>query len=327
MFAIAALLMASAASGQVDETCTADRNGDAMVTADEVVALAAEVGAGEADVADIVAAVREAIHGCGEQRSRACNGAEHLCSRRYDEVAYATTHNAMSNAEDGFQGPNQARAIHVQLEDGIRGLMLDTYRFEDDLYLCHSECSFLGRRRLVDGLAEIRDFLVRHPREVVTIIFEAYIDAEDTERAFADSGLLSYVHVQDPNAPWPTLGEMIDAGERLVVFTDRRADSELYPWYLYVWDYAFETPFSFARPEDLSCAPNRGRASNVLFILNHFLTQSFGRPQLARQINFNPLFLDRARECETANERVANFVTVDFYDIGDVLSVVRELNR
>src|SRR5687767_15168907 len=55
----------------------------------------------------------------------ACNGAAALCERRYDQVAYVTTHNAMSSQEDGFFGPNQFFGVARQLDDGVRGLMLD----------------------------------------------------------------------------------------------------------------------------------------------------------------------------------------------------------
>lgn len=36
-----------------------------------------------------------------------CNGHEELCERRFDEVAFPMTHNAMSNAEAGWSIPNQ----------------------------------------------------------------------------------------------------------------------------------------------------------------------------------------------------------------------------
>ncbi|MCH2581964.1 MAG: hypothetical protein MK133_12310, partial [Planctomycetes bacterium] len=34
------------------------------------------------------------------------NGAKKLQAKRYDEVAYATTHNAMSNSDEGWLFPN-----------------------------------------------------------------------------------------------------------------------------------------------------------------------------------------------------------------------------
>lgn len=251
-----------------------------------------------------------------------CNGSTALCTRRYDQVAYATTHNAMTNADEGWTFPNQQHGISRQLDDGIRALMLDTHYFQGETDLCHAYCE-LGHERLADGLAKIKRFLDRRPNDVVSIIFEAYVDEADVADAFDEAGLLDYLHEQPVDQPWPTLRELIDAGTRLVVFTDERGDE---PWHHYVWDYASETPFSFERPSDFTCAPNRGNPNNGLFILNHFLTQIVGSADLARQVNFDPLFVDRALQCQDERNRLPNFVTVDFYDIGDVFHVVNALN-
>ncbi|MBM4242972.1 MAG: hypothetical protein FJ148_04050 [Deltaproteobacteria bacterium] len=253
----------------------------------------------------------------------ACNGAPELCDRRYDEVSYATTHNAMSNAEDAFGGPNQQYAVTRQLADGVRGLMLDTHYDAGQTMLCHAFC-VLGKRPLVATLTDIREFLDSHPYEIVSIIFESYVSANDTRIAFEAAGLAPNLHTQPVAAPWPTLREMIAADRRLVVFTDSQGGT--YGWYHDVWSYAFETHYSFATPADLSCTPNRGNPANRLFILNHFLTQIFGSPMLAEQINHNPLFIDRAGACAAANAALPNFVTVDFHDIGDTLQVVDALN-
>jgi len=253
----------------------------------------------------------------------ACNGSPELCDRRFDEVSYATTHNANSNVDDGNVGPNQQYDVARQLADGVRGLMLDTHYDAGVVMLCHAFCQ-LGKRPLLDTLVDLREFLEREPYEVVSIIFESYVSAADTQAVFAAAGLLPYLYAQPVAAPWPTLRAMIGSDRRLVVFTDNQGGA--YPWYHHVWSYAFETHYSFATPADLSCDPNRGSPANSLFILNHFLTQVFGSPQLANQINHDPLFIDRARACEAANAALPNFVTVDYYDIGDVFSVVAELN-
>lgn len=280
-------------------------------------------GGGRVTSADMVSALAMAIDGCPASAT-ACNGSDALCQRRYDQVAYPTTHNAMANADDGFHSPNQTHNVTVQLRNGVRGLMLDTYYFDDELTLCHADCILFGHRPLVDTLREIRVFLEQRPREIVTIIFEAYISAADTETAFVDSGLLDYVHVQPLGEPWPTLAAMIDSGKRLVVFSDR--DRGVLPWYQFVWDYAFETPFSFERPQDFVCTPNRGDPSHSLFILNHFLTRPTGSINFARRVNFNPLFSDRALQCMAEDQRLPNFVTVDFYEVGNLFDVVDQLN-
>ncbi len=258
--------------------------------------------------------------------ARKCNGHEELCDRRYDAVGVPMTHNAMSNAEAGWVSPNQTFGISRQLDDGIRGLMLDTYEEEGELLLCHVLC-LAGSQPLVEGLGEIKAFLDNHPDEVVSIIFENYVTHDQTAGAFEEAGLLGFVYPHDAGSPWPSLGELIDGGTRLVVFQEKLPEDDAFPWLMNIWEHAWETPFSFSVPEDLSCDPNRGDPTNPLFLLNHFLTAPLGgNAELAEMINYNPLFIDRARECERAGAALPNFVAVDFYDIGDLFAVVDALN-
>jgi hypothetical protein len=255
-----------------------------------------------------------------------CNGHEQLCARRFDDVAFPMTHNAMSNAEAGWSIPNQNFGITRQLDDGIRGLMLDTYDEDGALLLCHVLCG-LGSQPLVDGLGEIKAFLDANPSEVVSIIFENYITQAQTAGAFDESGLIDFVYAHEVGAPWPTLEELIDANTRLVVFQEKLPQEVEFPWLMNVWDHAGETDFSFAAPEDFDCDPNRGDPSNPLFLLNHFLTTAVGGdPELAEMVNYDPLFIDRARQCEEERNALPNFVAVDFYDIGDLFDVVDALN-
>ncbi len=254
-----------------------------------------------------------------------CNGAAVFCDRGFDQVVYPTTHNAMSNADAGWAVPNQHHGLTRQLHDGVRGLMLDTHEWNGDQWLCHLFCE-LGHETLVDGLREIRDFLDDDANrgEVVTIIFETYITADETRAAFEKSGLMRYVHAQAAGAPWPTLRELIEANERVVVMTD--ADGGTYPWYLDEFAVAWQNPYAAETPAELSCAVDRGSSSNAIFIMNQFLTKTTGDPALADMVNHDPFLLDRARACRQQSGKLPNFLTVDFYDIGDLFAAVAALN-
>jgi uncharacterized membrane protein HdeD (DUF308 family) len=56
-----------------------------------------------------------------------CNGAATLCGRPLDEIVLPATHNSMSAPLKGWYSSQQDRGIAGQLEDGIRGLLIDTY--------------------------------------------------------------------------------------------------------------------------------------------------------------------------------------------------------
>jgi hypothetical protein len=260
-----------------------------------------------------------------------CNGYAALCDRAYDAVSYPTTHNAMSNIAEGWKGPLQSYGLTRQLNEGVRGLMLDTHYNagssttapNDVALLCHGPCVY-GWERLSDGLGKIKTFLDSHPDEVVTIIFETYVSPADTKAAFDLSGASSLVATHTPGAAWPTLRQMIASNQRLVVMTDSGGGT--YPWYLPTWSEAFENPYAATSTATMSCNVNRGNGNNRLFILNNFITNPLGNRQFATAANAMPDFLTRAQNCQTARSHLPNFVTVDFYEIGGVMSVVKTLN-
>ena len=67
----------------------------------------------------------------------------------------------------------------------------------------------------------------------------------------------------------PTLGEMIEAGQRVLIVAEHMSGGA--PWYLPTYGPFQETVFNFRRPSQMSCAPNRGSAGNPLFLLNHWI--------------------------------------------------------
>ena len=57
-----------------------------------------------------------------------CNGHAELCDRRFDEVAYVASHNAMSVARlPGWFIPEQLDPIPEQLDQGVRALLVDVW--------------------------------------------------------------------------------------------------------------------------------------------------------------------------------------------------------
>jgi hypothetical protein len=258
---------------------------------------------------------------CAE--AQPCNGDPALCSLSLPEIAVLTTHNAMSNHEDGWGAPNQFKPIDQQLKDGVRGLMLDIYDEDGLLMLCHGVC-WAGSLELANGLQFIADFMRDNPRELITLILENYAEAADLLAAFESAGLVDQLHLQDPQAAWPSLQAMIDSKRRLVVLTDsgETPDRGILP----VWEHAFDTPYAAQTPEDLSCELGRGGAANALFIFNNFLTAPLPAPELAETVNFNPFLLERAKRCGDARAHLPNFITIDFYNLGDAAEVVDALN-
>ena len=255
-----------------------------------------------------------------------CNGSIDLCSKQYNEVAYLTTHNAFNSDQDGLLFPNQTYNIASQLNDGVRGLMIDVYDFFGTPTAYHSVFA-LGTIPLSNIFNDIKTFLDNNPNEVVTIILECYVTANDIEGEINQAGLSNYLYTH--NSVWPTLQNMIDNDNRLVIFTDVDDAISSQDWYHYVWDYAVETHYSVGNINDFTCDFNRGDSLNDLFILNHFVTDAtlgYGLYTESNDVNANPFFITRALDCQTQTNKFPNFVTVDYYELGDGLDVVDKIN-
>ena len=256
-----------------------------------------------------------------------CNGSALLCNKKYNEVAYLTTHNAFNSSEDGFTLPNQNFNISTQLNDGVRGLMIDVYDYFGVPTVYHGN-SLLGTEPLITYLNDIHTFLVNNPNEVVSIILECYVDANSIETLVNQSGLNNYLYTHTIGAAWPTLQEMITANTRLVIFSDVDDASASQQWYHYVWDYAVETHYSVSNQNDFNCDYNRGDPLNDLFIFNHFVTSLVGTGSVSSstQANSNPFLIDRINQCWQEKNKFPNFITVDFYELGNTLEAVNMLN-
>ena len=294
----------------------------------------------------------------GSNRQR-CLGSAAMCDLRYDQAAYLATHNSMSTTASRFIGPLQDPDITSQLDEGARALLIDTHSWErpsqiadklaadpdfpPDLkarlpslinrfdpprpgeWLCHAVCR-AGAIPLVPTLRSIGAWLDANPSEVVTLIIQDDISGAATADAFVAAGLdrLLYTPSPDPSAAWPTLGEMVRANRRLVVFAE--VGSGPATWYRNFYEYGMETPFAFTSPAAMTCAPNRGGIGKRLFLLNHFITTSGGSRLAAGEVNTEQFVLDRVHRCQSTRGAVVNFVAVDYATIGDALGAVDALN-
>jgi hypothetical protein len=305
-----------------------------------------------------------------EARERGCNGSAALCQRLLNQVTFPATHNSFSAAaEPGWLFANQRYGISRQLDDGIRGLLIDVHygvrdpdggvrtdlraegesrnrvarrlspraleiadrlvgrvglgdlSGERELFLCHTLCE-LGAEPLGEELAEIRRFLERSPAEVVIVMVEPYVPASAIDAAFDDARLLPHVATLRRDEPLPTLGELVDSGRRLVVFTEDEGGAPA--WYHPAFSFVQDTPVGDT-PRG-GCRPNRGDGNSPLLMLNNWVDGFPPSPARNRPIGRRDFVLERVRRCRELRGLTPNLIAVDFYERSDVLAVAEELN-
>jgi hypothetical protein len=229
--------------------------------------------------------------------------------------------------QDGVSDADFEAALRIRDRLGFRG------KGKRGMYLCHTLCE-LGATPLSTGLEDIHDFLVTHPSEVVVVVNQDYVTPADFVKAVGDAGLARYAFTPPADGDWPTLREMIEADQRLVLLAENHAGAA--PWYQPAYErLTEETPYSFPRPSLLtaeshlpaSCEPNRGPKTAPLFLINHWVsTDPAPKPSDADKVNAYAPLLARARECDRIRHHLPNLLAVNFYKRGDVFRVVDTLN-
>jgi len=215
--------------------------------------------------------------------------------------------------KEGFDAAMRIRDRLAGKEEGQPGL-----------YMCHGFCE-LGATPLTDTLEHIHEFLAQNPGEVLVLVIEDYVSPEDLASAFAESALDALVYRGTARPPWPTLREMLDSRQRVLVLTESGRAGV--PWIHPAFDVMQETPYRFLQPSELSCGPNRGGTAGSLFLMNNWIdTTPAPRPSNAAIVNAYDALLARARQCETVRGRRPTVLAVDFYRTGALFRVARALN-
>lgn len=150
-----------------------------------------------------------------------CNGHAEFCDRKYSNITFIGSH------DSAFVGTsvadNQDISVADQLGQGVRFLQGQTHIQNNTLHLCHTLCLLEDAGPLTDYLTTVRTFLDANPNEVVTLLLtnqEGQLGSS-FDAAFQSSGAKNYAFVPTGNLTldqWPTLGQMISSGQRLVVF-------------------------------------------------------------------------------------------------------------
>lgn len=150
-----------------------------------------------------------------------CNGHAGLCNKLYSNITFIGSH------DSAFVGilptDNQFQSVSNQLSEGVRFLQAQTHNHDGTIELCHTSCVEKDAGPLEDYLTTIVTFLDANPEEVVTLLLTNQDGIAGTEfnAAFVNAGADTYAYSPGSTltmGEWPTLGNLIDAGTRLVVF-------------------------------------------------------------------------------------------------------------
>ncbi|KAI1639968.1 PLC-like phosphodiesterase [Biscogniauxia mediterranea] len=269
-----------------------------------------------------------------------CNGHAELCSRAYSDVTFAGSHNAPFVGV----GPsdNQLTSVTDQLNQGIRFLQAQTHDKDGAIQMCHTSCVLRDAGTLQDYLSGIKTWVDANTNEVLTLLITNgdAIDITKFGDAFTSTGLEQYVYTPPSSElaldAWPTLGNLISSGKRVIVFMDYNSDQSKVPYILNEFAYYFETPFD--PTEDIlesQCnidRPSGASADGRMFLVNHNrnveLFPDVLIPDLVNAASTNSIDSITAQTniCSSSYGRNPNVVLLDWVLIGDAIAAQDKLN-
>ncbi|KAF5366458.1 hypothetical protein D9758_009806 [Tetrapyrgos nigripes] len=272
-----------------------------------------------------------------------CNGRAELCSRPYGNTTFLGSHYSWFVSNDPF-AVERSQEVDIPSQLNL-GLLTRTTLVPGRTasYISVIVLLFDGGLVGTDYLSQVKTFLDANPNEVLTLLFinrvEGLSITDLWKPAFDNSGLTPFIYVP-PHQPmkrseWPTLGELIDSGKRVIVFMDTGADGSV--------DFILpELPMLWEPPTDptdpsFPCSVNRieGPLSTEdhLSMLNHNLDINLFNAILigdrgnASTTNCITSILANANGCAPLAGGVApNFVMLDWVNVGQGKAAVDRLN-
>ncbi|KAJ3507572.1 hypothetical protein NLJ89_g6226 [Agrocybe chaxingu] len=269
------------------------------------------------------------------KRAQLCNGHSELCERKYGNTTFLGSHDSFAFSGNPFAlARTQEVDIEAQLTLGVRLLQAQSHMNGKDLHFCHTTCGLFDGGKVEDYLTKVKHFLDRHPNDVLTLIFtnpESVSVSKVWKPIFDKTGFTDMAYV--PPQPvmsredWPTLGEMIESGKRVVIFLDHGADSRTEP------DVEFILP-QFQMVHLTSFHPSFQILINVLF-LSFFLDWQVWEDKYDPTNNKFPSHAPTASRrspptpphcAQYVEDRKPNFVLLDYVNVGQGMAAVDRLN-
>ncbi|KAJ7155080.1 PLC-like phosphodiesterase [Mycena filopes] len=279
------------------------------------------------------------------KRATVCNGNAALCERSYGNTTFMGSHDSFAFSSDPFAlARDQEVNVPAQLGLGVRLLQAQAHLNNGVIHFCHTSCALFDGGTVLAYLQTVKTWLDANPNEVLTLLFtnpEGLSIPDVWAPAFEQSGIASLAYIPPtnpmPQSAWPTLGSMIDAGTRVVVFLDAGADGSdggVVPYILPEFTMIWETPFSVT-DSSFPCSVDRisGTPADHMYMINHSLNLDiFGiivsDPEQAPTTNGVTSILAHANGCVSFSQgnRLPSFVLLDFVNLGQGLAAVNQLN-
>ncbi|WFD41823.1 hypothetical protein MPSI1_000459 [Malassezia psittaci] len=247
-------------------------------------------------------------------------------------------HDSYAVGSTSSYGTNQDLNVTQQLDSGVRALQIQGHNSSSSasasgISLCHTSCSILNGGTLENYLGAVTDWVKQNPNDVISIFIanNDNLPVSQWDKGFDSAGLKSYTYSLGTDSlakkNWPTLQDMINKNERVVVYMDYKSDTSqvkyILPEFKNVWENAYDqTKLPF------NCTADRinGTPDEMMYLNNHFLDetqsvlgQSYSAPNVDQLNSTNSVntILTNSNRCARQTGYYPSFLLVDFFDKGN----------
>jgi hypothetical protein len=151
------------------------------------------------------------------------------------------------------------------------------------------------------------------------------VSEQSLQAAFKRAGVFNRLAVLQRGQPLPTLEDLIREKKNIVVFAQEPVSGD-YPWNPSQFTWTQDTPLKAVKPSEFTCKLYRGYSTNPLLAMNNWADIFPPRPSPNVPLVQKDFIIKRAHECVTERGKIPNLVMTDYYNRGDVIGAVAELN-
>eukprot|EP00943_MAST-04B_sp_MAST-4B-sp1_P008545 g8545.t1 len=242
---------------------------------------------------------------------------------------------------------NHEKGLPSQWKRGIRGFLIDTYEVGPNkdtiskakarvglspqapaIKLCHADCA-LGQVDAIKWFKELKRLMDSSPNDIVTLwIEDGKVKRHQTREVLRKAGFKKWWDVPKKITSRPSqsirsqkIADLISDGNQLVVAFQSAKGAQQNSWIL-------QNQGDLHNPA--RCKLGGGNISpNNLYVMNQFMSIHAGTPSrdMSKLANMKANVHKRLCMCEEYAGVKPSLVTVDHFQVGDVVGATKEFNK
>ena len=244
-------------------------------------------------------------------------------------LTYDQTIQIISNLSDVNSQRTEKLSVKELLDENVGGFRFHLLWDHDNSQLLFKlPNDELGDFELI--IDQISEHLDQNENKILTFFLDLDLSIDTLKKVFEEKDLIQHLHRQPENTDWPTINEMVQSTQRIVLFAMEPIFNKP-DWLHPIWNYAVEPYFSLFEAQNILGEFWKGDPKNDLLIINDFNIPSNRSGRSSDYIidqNTNPLLLNYCLSIWRNTGKPPNFIFLDQYNdrMQDIVKSLSDFN-